>query len=76
MQINDGKIYAITFKRSNEKTECLIIDLKGKLLDKIYLDLKSIDIFALYPFTINNRNINQLVETEDETWELHIDSIK
>ncbi len=76
MQINDGKIYAITFKRSNEKTECLIIDLKGKLLDKIYLYLKTIDIFALYPFTINNRNIYQLVETEDETWELHIDSIK
>lgn len=76
MQINDGKIYTITFERSNGKTKCLIFDLKGKLLKKIDLDLKAMDIFALYPFTIYNGNIYQLVESEDETWELYIDSIK
>lgn len=76
MQINDGKIYAITYKGSSAKTGCLIFDIKGKFLKKVFLDLKAADLFALYPFTIDNGNTYQLVETEDETWELHIDSIK
>jgi hypothetical protein len=76
MQINDGKIYAITFERSNGKFKCFIFDLKGKLLKEVYLGLKTMDIFALYPFSIYNGNIYQLVESEDETWELYINSIK
>lgn len=76
MQINDGKIYAITFEKSNAKTECLIFNLRGKLLKKIFLDLKSMDIFALYPFSINNGKIYQLVESEDETWRIYIDSLE
>jgi hypothetical protein len=76
MRINDGKIYAITFEKSNGKPKCFIFDLKGKLLKEVFLDLKAMDIFALYPFTINNGNIYQLVESEDETWELYINCIK
>jgi hypothetical protein len=75
MQVNDGRIYAITFEKSNAKTQCLIFDLKGKLLKTVYLDLKTMDIFAVYPFTVNNGNIYHLVESEDETWVLYIDSI-
>jgi len=78
MALNKGKIYAVTYKKdkSGSKTECLIMDLKGKLLNTVYLDLTVKDIFMFYPFTISNDTVYQLVETSDDLWELKVTKIK
>ncbi len=78
INISDGKIYAVTYKKdkSGSKTECLIMDLKGKLLDTVYIDLVAMDVFMFYPFTIANDTVYHLVETSDDSWELRVMKIK
>ncbi|MCP5052623.1 MAG: hypothetical protein GY940_35975 [bacterium] len=77
-QVVDNKIYIQTFKKSSggEKTQFLVLDLKGKMLHNIMLPLKYEDAYNPYRFTIKNGRIYQLVEhPEDEEWELHIENL-
>jgi hypothetical protein len=78
MNLDAGKIYAVTYKKNNSdsKTECLIMDLKGKLLNTVYLDLAVKDVFMFYPFTIANDTVYQVVESSDDSWELRVMKIK
>lgn len=73
----DNKIYALTYKRETaEKGEFLICDLKGTLLKRVMIPFKESDIIELYPYTIKDNKIYQLVESQDsEEWELHINEI-
>lgn len=88
--VADGKIYALTFKKEKEKSEFVILDLKGKLLKKVFLPFNQSDEWFHYSltkaisqasphatFTIRNGKLYQLIENEDEeTWELHITEIE
>jgi hypothetical protein len=81
MRISDGKIYVVTYQRETETekalTKTLIFDITGKLLKTVSLPLKAMDIKALYPFTIKNDKLYQLVEDADgENWNLQITGIK
>jgi hypothetical protein len=87
--VADEKIYVLTYKKENEKSEFVILDLEGKLLKKVFLPFNqsderfhySLTKFASHysphaTFTIKNGNLYQLMENEDEeTWELHISEI-
>jgi hypothetical protein len=75
MLLDAGKIYIITYKKNNLKTECLVLDSEGKLLRTIFMDLHSSDIFVHYPYTIKRGKLYQLVETIDEEWQLLINEI-
>jgi hypothetical protein len=76
MRISDGKIYVVTYQKEKELTKTLIFDLKGKLIKTVALPLKDMDVKSIYPFTIKNGKLYQLVEDFDnENWYLHITTI-
>ncbi len=71
--INDGKIYVLTYKEVDNKNEFIVLDTKGKFIKKILFPMKSVSFVEPYPYTINKGKIYQLVENDDkEIWELHI----
>lgn len=77
MIIVDQKIYIQTFKQKKNMAEFYILDLKGKLLKKLLLPVKEQNPILIYPYTITDGKIYQLIENlDEEEWELHINNIK
>ena len=72
MRVTDNKIYILTNKREEGKNEFVILDTGGKFLKKIMATFKNVNLRVPYPFAISNGILYQLVENEDEEWELHI----
>ncbi len=68
----DGKVYAITYKREKGKTECYIFDLKGKLLKRTFVRLSDLDYLTLSPYTIRKGKLYQVVENDEDGWDLKI----
>lgn len=66
MMTADGKVYAITRQDERNRSQCFIFSLDGTLIKKMFIDLKSVDQLALYPFTIKGSKVYQLVEDEEE----------
>jgi hypothetical protein len=76
-QLADDKIYITTFLEKNEKSQFIILDLKGKVLKKTFLPLKKESYFVTYPYFIKNNKLYQvLFNDEVEEWELHVEAIK
>ena len=75
--IVDNKIYALTYNRETAgQGEFLIYDLKGTLLKRAMIPLQESDIMDLYPYSIKDNKIYQMVESQDtEQWKLHINEI-
>ncbi|UCH98008.1 MAG: hypothetical protein JSV88_14460, partial [Candidatus Aminicenantes bacterium] len=87
--VADEKIYVMTYRKEKEKSEFVILGLKGKLLKKVFLPFNQSDEWFHYSltkstsqaspnvtFTIKNGKLYKLLENEDkETWELHITGI-
>lgn len=72
-KVADEKIYIFTHKTKNKKQEILVLDMKGKLLKRLYLPMVRWDIMGLMPFTIKNDRLYQLVENEEtEQCDLHM----
>lgn len=77
LTVADNKLYVLTNKRKEKKSEFVIFDLKGKFLKKIMVTFENANIREAYPFTINYGKLFQLVDNEDmEEWELHIHQIQ
>lgn len=77
MDVTGGHVYVNSYMRPDGTTEFTVFDLKGKLVkEKVYLRLQEISARDLYPYTIKEGNLYQLVEDEDEEmWRLHIHQI-
>lgn len=70
--VKENKIFILTFKKKDDNAEFLILDLKGKLLQKVFLPLKKIDLLDYYPYTIDEGRLFQLIENQEtENWELY-----
>jgi len=74
IRVTDDRIYVITFKKQKGKTRCVVLDLKGKELKKVwvpYPELHGMDYLPEYD--IFNKKFYILIENEDEElWELHV----
>ena len=71
--VDDNKIYVLTWKKENKKTEFFILNLKGKLLKQGYMTVAFREGETIrYPMDIDNGKLYQLVENEEENWELHV----
>jgi hypothetical protein len=75
--IKNGRIYCQTYRKKQEKSEFLILDLKGKVLGKTFLphaDRNAMDLWTQSPsYTIDKNKYYHLLENPDtDTWELHI----
>jgi hypothetical protein len=74
LQVANKKIYIITFKSINDKKECYIYDsANGEFIKKAFLPLAEKNVQELYPYTLKNGKVYQLVENlDEEEWELHV----
>lgn len=75
-QVTDKKIYVSTWKVENDSNEWFIFDLQGKLLKRLFVPIVFMMPLEPYPYTVKNGKLYQLIETEDEQWELHASEIK
>ncbi len=63
----------------HEQWECIIMDIKGKELKRIFVPLQDSEPYTYYPLlcAIEKGKYYALIEDEDEeTWELHMKVIK
>ncbi|MCU0287293.1 MAG: hypothetical protein MUF15_12980 [Acidobacteria bacterium] len=75
--VTGDKIYLLTFKKEGKQNELLILDIKGKLLKKMFIDFIMDTPLLPYPYTIEEGTFYQIIENEDEEgWELHKTEIK
>ena len=81
----DNKIYVTTFKEKGGKHEIIILDLKGNILEKVFVPFKSFRLFTeIPPYTIPTLNYglkdNKLYEVlpnpSGDGFELHVTAIK
>jgi hypothetical protein len=74
--IATGKIYVLTYKKKDGKSEFYEFDLTGKFLNRYMLPLSEKGGLVFNAYTICNGKIYQLVENENtEKWELHLTEI-
>ena len=78
MDVVDDKLYVCGYPNPEGKTEFAIYDLKGKLIkNRIYLPIPEATARDLYPYTIKDDQLYQLVDNDDEeVWELHVHDLK
>jgi hypothetical protein len=78
MDVVDGKVYVNGYLRPDGTTEFTVFDIGGTVLkEKIYLNLPEATARDLYPYTIHEDHIYQLVDNDEiEEWELRITAIK
>ncbi len=69
-QVTDNKIYVATWKVENDSNEWFIFDLQGKLLKRLFVPMVFLMPLEPYPYTVKDGKLYQLIETEDEIWEL------
>jgi hypothetical protein len=76
--IDNDKLYVITNKITDGKHECYILDLNGKVLDRVWLALPpEPPMLALEVYQVVGGKFYSLWENEDtEVWELHIQTIE
>ena len=72
-RLSDDKIYVITYKKKDNKFECLVFDLDGHFIDITYIPLNMLAPNLASPFTINEEFVYQLIfNYETDIWELHM----
>ncbi len=74
IRVTDDRIYVITFKKKKGKTECIILDLKGNEIKKVFVPYPELHGMDYLPeYDIFNKKFYILIENEnDEVWELHV----
>lgn len=75
LRVADSRIYVLPYGTKKDKNRFYVYDLDGKFVKKITVPLRERNILELFPYTIEKGKIYQLVENDDEEWELHIQSI-
>lgn len=79
--IDNKKIYVTTYKEQGDNHEIIILDIKGNILARLLLPLKSLRDFKGFGvfdhFTVHNDILYELVDNEDTNiWELHKTNLK
>ncbi len=79
-QVKDGKIYIVTYKEEQGKSQMFIYSEEGKLLKTVLVTLVEIDMLLPHVYnyyTIKQGKLYRLEETADtEEWKLHITDIE
>jgi hypothetical protein len=72
LMIADDFLYAITWKYNKDNFECFVFSTKtGKEIKKIYLPFQRPSPLAAYPMSVRSGILYQLVENDNDEWELH-----
>ena len=78
MDVVDDKLYVNGYPNPDGRSEFAVYTLDGKLIkNKIYLPIPEATARDLYPYTIKDGKVYQLVDNDDEeVWELHVHDLK
>ncbi len=79
LTVDNDLLYVITYKTQKELTECIVMDLKGKELKRVFVPLLESEPYTYYPllYAVENGTYYALLENEDDdTIELHSQKIK
>ncbi|MCU0285170.1 MAG: hypothetical protein MUF15_02110 [Acidobacteria bacterium] len=72
MLVRDDKIYVLSYYKKGDESECIILDLNGKELKRIFVPLPENYGDSKYIYDIADNCFFSLVENEEEeNWELH-----
>lgn len=72
----DGKfIYVLTYKKDIKGTTIVIFDIKGKFIKSVIVPFIAENLVELYPYWFENGKLYQIVEDDEEVWELHVYSL-
>ena len=72
----DDRIYVMTWKKEQLKNQFYIYDMKGTFIREHWIPLAYQNELELYPITLKNGKLYQLIEDPDsEEWILHISQI-
>lgn len=72
-----NKIYVITYLRKQDKNECLVYNMQGKFLQRLFIPLIKESPIAFPIISIFDGQLFQIVDNfEKETWDLHIHRIE
>jgi hypothetical protein len=79
--VSDNKIYATTYKKMDNKTEMIVLDLKGSILQRLYLPLASIQpkrgVLRYDLFIVYREKLYELIKNEETgKWELLITDLE
>jgi len=77
--VDNDLLYVITNKKRSELWECMVMDLKGKELKRVFVPLQESEPYTYYPllYSIEKGKFYALIENEDdETWELYMTEIQ
>ena len=69
---DDNSIYVHTYKKAEGKTEFFIFDGRGTFQKKALLPVFEENPIETSPIAFHQNRIHQLVENQNEEWELHI----
>jgi len=74
--VADDRVYVHTYKARGEKDEFVILDLKGKVLKRVFLRNITVNPLAPLSYTFYKGSYIYLLENEDpDKWELHIEKV-
>jgi len=71
-----GKMYVMTWRRQDNRSEVLIMNPDGKVEKSLWLPVAYQNAVRPAPFAIRDNQLFQLAENNDEEWELHITPFK
>lgn len=69
--VDNDTIYVLTWKRENQTNEFFTYDITGKFKKRLVLPVRYETDLRPYPMVIIKGKMYQLVENENEIWELH-----
>lgn len=75
LKADGGLIYVITYFRKENSVRFLVYDKTGKLKMDKYVSFYLKNFTEPYPYAIGNSKLYQIVENDDEEWELHVTSL-
>jgi len=79
--VSDGKIYATTYSKKDNKTEMLVLDQEGRILRRLYLPLTSIrpqrGVLRYDLYAVSQEKLYELIQSrETGKWELLITDLE
>ncbi len=74
--VSDSKVYIQTYRRDGDRAEFIIYGTDGKYFGTRMIQFKDQNIIRPYPYSIKRDKLYQVVENEDEDWEMVITDIK
>jgi hypothetical protein len=73
--VTDSRLYVVPYEKDPGNSNIYVFDNNGAFKEKRPLKLKEKNIFEFYPYCIHDGKLYQLVENDNEEWELVIEKI-